>query len=413
LENNYHRNFEVGQMTAIKKLFCSCCAIFLPLVLAFPPALAAGSDSLEKFIAGTQRERPFVYHPEYHDYACYLGGVSNPEGSLAEYEDTPVWDNYAAGMDRNWERLEKRQLQPMKRWAAKELKEVATATVFYPFSGADFLNVYALFPNAKTYLMLALEPVGTIPDLDGGGNCLADLERALRGYLYATAYFVTARMQTQLARSQLKGVLPVLMFFLAREKARVLDIRYWVMRGDGSLEERQALESESYRDGIPGVRLVFEGPGVRGRQTLYYFQVNLQDSSFGRHPRFRSFLKSFAPFTSFSKSASFLLPNPDFSEIRQFILNQSHYVLQTDSEIPLKHFAPETWNLRFYGTYTGPTPLFRGRYQKDLALAYQEGKDIYPLPFGIGYHYEAGTSNLLFAAKKPKKQLIAREKQAD
>jgi hypothetical protein len=68
----------------------------------------------------------------------------------------------------------------------------------------------------------------------------------------------------------------------------------------------------------------------------------------------------------------------------------------------LKYFSPEIWKLRFYGTYAGPIDLFKDKYQEDLDMAYQEGKDVYPLPFGIGYQSRAGTSNLLFAAKKKK-----------
>ena len=38
----------------------------------------------------------------------------------------------------------------------------------------------------------------------------------------------------------MKGILPVLLFFLAREKTRVLDVRYWVMKPDGTIEESPA-----------------------------------------------------------------------------------------------------------------------------------------------------------------------------
>ncbi len=56
------------------------------------------------------------------------------------------------------------RLAPMREWASKELGSATAATVFYPFSGPDFVNVFALFPHAKTYLLIALEPVGEMPD---------------------------------------------------------------------------------------------------------------------------------------------------------------------------------------------------------------------------------------------------------
>lgn len=37
----------------------------------------------------------------------------------------------------------------------------------YMFSGPDFLYATSFFPNASTYVLAGLEPVGEIPDLTG------------------------------------------------------------------------------------------------------------------------------------------------------------------------------------------------------------------------------------------------------
>ena len=92
--------------------------------------------------------------------------------------------------------------------------------------------------------------------------------------------------------------------------------------------------------GIPGVRIVFTSPGSTENQTLYYFQFNLANVSLDRNQQFVSFLKSFGPITTFTKAASYLMFKPHFSAVRQFILDQSLYVLQGDSGIPLRYFDP-------------------------------------------------------------------------
>ncbi len=289
----------------------------------------------------------------------------------------------------------------MRQWASQELAAAQTAAVFYPFSGPDFLNVFTLFPQARTYVLVALEPVGTLPDFKDVdlGKFLARMQNSLQQYLY-TDYFVTAKMAAQISHTELAGVLPVLLFFLAREEARILEMQPVILKGDGTMAEPSAAASGP---GIPGMRLVFTGPGAAEKQTLYYFRVNLQDHSLKKNPQFVAFIKSLGPLTTFTKSASFLLASPFSAAIRQLILEQSSFVLQDDSGIPLKDFAPETWSLKFFGTYKGPIAYFKNRYQKDLAEVYNKGQDVYPLPFGIGYHFQAGTSNLLFAAKKPEK----------
>ncbi len=209
-------------------------------------------------------------------------------------------------------------------------------------------------------------------------------------------------MRSSIGKSELKGTLPVLMFFLAREQARVLDVQYWVMKPDGTIAESPALGPEDRPTGIPGVRIVFASPGSAENQTLYYFQFNLRNDSLERNQHFVSFLKSFGPMTSFAKAASYLMYKPHFSAIREFILDQSLYVLQGDSAIPLRYFDPAGWDLRFYGTYACPIALFSNCYQADMATIYKRGQDIQPLPFGIDYRHRARTSNLMFASKKVK-----------
>jgi hypothetical protein len=212
-------------------------------------------------------------------------------------------------------------------------------------------------------------------------------------------------MKADLAQKELSGVLPLLLFFMAREKAQVDDVQYWFMKADGTVRETPALApGGGDSTDIPGVRIIFESTGAQEPQTLYYFRFNLYH--FGQNKHFVSFLKSLGPLTSFMKSASYVMFDPGVSAARQFVLDQSPYILQEDSGIPLKYFDLAVWDLRFYGAYSGPPSFFKNRYQEDLAKIYKTDKDIRPLPFGIGYHFRVNTSNLMFAARKEKPPLV-------
>jgi len=379
--------------------------LVLILALGSVPAFGAASESVctPEGCAVAKSDQTAKRLPAYNDYARFIAGLSNPEGTLAAYEDKPAWVRHAKFFDQNWERFTRGRLAPMREWAAKELGSATAATVFYPFSGPDFVNVFALFPHAKTYLLIALEPVGEMPDFAAGNeqNFFPSLQRSLYDLLQLD-FFKTNQMRSSIGKSELKGTLPVLMFFLAREQARVLDVQYWVMKPDGTIAESPALGPGDRPTGIPGVRIVFASPGSAENQTLYYFQFNLRNDSLERNQHFVSFLKSFGPMTSFTKAASYLMYKPHFSAVRQFILDQSLYVLQGDSGIPLRYFDPAGWDLRFYGTYAGPIALFSNCYQADMANRYRRGQDIQPLPFGIDYRHRARTSNLMFASKKVK-----------
>ena len=378
---------------------------FLLLTLGSAPVLAAGSEPVctADGCAIPNQNQTDKSIPAYNDVALFIGGISNPGSTLAGCEGRPGWVRHARFFDQNWEKFTRGRLAPMREWAAKELDSFQTATVFYPFSGPDFINAFTLFPRAKTYLLIALEPVGELPDFSirSEQNFFASLQRSLYDLLYLD-FFITNKMKTSISKSELKGTLPVLLFFLAREKARVLDVQHWLMKPDGTIEESPGAGPRERAAGIPGVRIAFTRPGETTPQTLYYFQFNLGNDSFGRNQHFVSFLKSFGPMTSFTKAASYLMFGGHFSGIRQFILDQSLYVLQGDSGIPLKHFDAEEWNFRFYGTYAGPISLFSKCYQADMANRYRKGEDVQPLPFGIDYRHRARTSNLMLATKKTK-----------
>ncbi len=374
----------------------------LILLLALVSVPAFGIDSGKDLQSGLPSQPVAAPDPAYNDSALFIAGIGNPQGTLAASETNPAWIKYARFISQSWAGFDSRHLAPMRDWAAKELGAATTATVFYPFSGPDFVNMYTLFPHAKTYLMIALEPVGEIPDFSAQAetNFFANLERSLYDLLQLN-FFITEKLKNSLGEPELKGILPVLMFFLAREKAQVLDMRYWVMKPDGTIAETPAAGPRVLgRDDIAGVRLDFARLGSEDRQTLYYFRFNLRDDSLQRHEKFVSFLKGFGPLTTFAKAASYLMHKPRYSGIRQFILEQSHDVLAGDSAIPVKYFDRAAWNLKFFGTYTRPIQYFKNFQQPDLAAIYQGGQNVFPLPFGIDYCHRLNTSNLMLATKK-------------
>jgi hypothetical protein len=390
------------------KVLCRL-AVFLLFCLGFLPSW---SDSAE-WKPGTdannvsEKEQADRHARPYNEYALFIAGINNPQGSLAACESSPAWGQFAKSFNEDWKELEARRLMPMREWAARELSaaESSRYTVFYPFSGADFANMYNLFPEARAYVMVSLERVGRIPDFaamskDNLGSFFAGLQRSNQDLLFRN-YFITKNLETALQAKGMEGILPIVLLFMAREKVRVIDVQHWFMKPDGTIVEMPALERITFEKGsIPGVRIVFRRECYEGTQTLYYLRFDLARGSFDRNEKFVSFLKSFGPLVTFEKAAAYLMFDPDFSGIRQFILDRSMYILQTDSGIPIKYFDPSVWNLNFFGTYQKPLPVFSYRYEKDLAEIYQKGQNIRPLPFGIGYHYRPGTANLLFAARK-------------
>ncbi|MFZ0930014.1 MAG: hypothetical protein WAN11_15520 [Syntrophobacteraceae bacterium] len=376
--------------------------LFSSYTLAQPGSETGGNTPPRKELPGRQAS--------YAQYAALIAGIRTPQSILAPFESRPAWTEFSKSFDHNWEKYEKMQLAPMRKWAARELAKSMSSglTVFYPFSGPDFINPYTLFPGAGTYILIALEPIGGIPDFQDMSqnefdSFFADIRKSLHDLLNVD-YFISAHMHTGMESKELNGVLPFLLFVMAREKTRILDVEYWFMEPDGTIQKVPGFESgqPGPAGAIPGVRILFESAGSPGNkpQTLYYFRLNLYNFSFRRNSHFIPFLQSFGPLITFMKSASYVMFDPKASIARQFVLDQSRYVLQEDSGIPVRYFDPSVWTLQFYGTYSEPKTIFKDYYQVDLAKIYETGRDIKPLPFGIGYHFQVDTANLLFATRK-------------
>src|SRR5262249_1386690 len=102
---------------------------------------------------------------------------------------------------------------------------------------------------------------------------------------------------------------------------------------------------------------------------------------------------------SLLKAASYLLHGGNFTVARDFLLRNSASILQDDSGIPVRYFAPVKWTLRFFGTYPGPIELFKNYYQPALRQFY-EATSPKRITIGCGYRWNSRSSPLCRAVRK-------------
>src|SRR5271166_1835268 len=154
------------------------------------------------------------------DTARFLAGLSpSPKSPLATLMKDSAWLSHARYFDSIFARAESAELSKVHEFSKKYLTDKHD-TMLYMFSGPDFLYATSFFPNASTYVLAGLEPVGEIPDLTGLSPLAIDGElRNLEismGSLFSFSFFVTQNMKTQLREGPVYGTLPVLYVFLAR-----------------------------------------------------------------------------------------------------------------------------------------------------------------------------------------------------
>ncbi|MCC6691498.1 MAG: hypothetical protein IT235_08200, partial [Bacteroidia bacterium] len=280
--------------------------------------------------------------------------------------------------------------------------------LFYPFAGADMLNAYTLFPKAKQFILVGLEPVGTLPDLkkisetDSLGFYFGTLNKSLSSLLNFS-FFRTKSMAVDLNREDVNGTLQIILLFLERTGNGIIDIKPVAVNYRGELISYSSFE-QAQKDTLKnhGVKIDFLSADTT-EQSVIYFSINLANQPFARNTSFKTFVKKSGADVTYLKSASYLMHKRYFSEIRSLILENSRAVLQDDSGIPWKFFNNGKYTTTLYGHYTGVIPLFAKNVQSDLDSIYKVdsiAKKVKPLPFGIGYKYKEGVSNLMLSIKK-------------
>jgi hypothetical protein len=329
-----------------------------------------------------------------NDTARFLAGMPPAaESPLAPLTKDHAWQQHARTFDSAFERLEQRQLARIRAWSGSNLA-AAPPTMFYMFSGPDFLYANAFYPNAKTYVLSALEPVGTVPDLTTLRGSVAPNLAQLRASLSSIlshSFFITHRMKSDLRAGRVNGTLPILYVFLARSGKTIREVTPVRLDDEGAVQpDVDAVRGTATR----GVKIVFAGSDGEAR-TLYYFSTNLADDGV-KNSKFLKFCETLAPGGSLVKSASYLLHSGGFNKVREFLLANSAVMVQDDSGIPLGYYDPKKWDLQPFGRYLGPIGVFPGRYQPKYSVLFHKSR---PIDFGIGYRWRPHESNLLLAVK--------------
>jgi hypothetical protein len=277
--------------------------------------------------------------------------------------------------------------------------------MFYMFSGPDFLYANAFYPKATTYVLSALEPPGSVPDLTklprgGVGAALSNVEHSL-GSILSFSFFITKQMKVDLHEGQINGALPLLYVFLARSGKTIHNVSTVALDGKGAA---YFANENAAANATRGVRILFAGSdGVE--RTLYYFSTDLSDSGV-KASGFLKFCATLAPGNSLIKSASYLLHSGSFSMARDFILANSTAIIQDDSGVPLGYYSPRKWRFFPFGRYAGPIGEFPGRYQQSYAELFSRAQ---PMDFGIGYRWRSYESNLLLSVRLPDDGSVAPE----
>jgi hypothetical protein len=389
----------------MRPLICSKLVFSISLILLLAACGRPGGKTARKpgerlFTEAAPRARAA------DDAGRFLAGLPGKAGNTyKDLESEAAWVAHSRESDRLWEQVANRWVPAMGAFQKRELAgaSIEESVVFYPFSGPDTLMMTTFFPRNRVYVMVGLEPTGTLPErrhvtAQNLESYLGEIREAVDSEL-RRSFFITREMDRQFRGQVTDGLISPILLLLTRSGHTVLGCRYVRLNEQGRIIDFSPSQVVKGRIGNRGLQVDFRTDADQSEHTLFYFSVNLSDDRLKQNQPFLTFLSTLKGMTTFFKATSYMPHHPGFSQIRERVLAGSGVILQDDSGLPYRFFDAARWQVQLYGDYERPYGSFIWLEQPNLRAAYHTLSPK-PLGFRIGYGFSRIPSNLLLARRK-------------
>ncbi|MES2763321.1 MAG: hypothetical protein V4677_14000 [Bacteroidota bacterium] len=339
--------------------------------------------------------------------ADIMSGITDTSTVYNFVQSSNDFKAFSKNFDKRWKTYDSTRLTNLRTFKTNEIEKVVKpqSTLFYPFSGPDILHARTFFPEADKYVMIGLEPVGSLPqfqkeETDSLESYFQKVNVSLNAIL-KFSFFRTQSMKNDLKNEEVDGTLHLLVLFLKRTGNQFSSAKPVTVDSLGSIQYVASFDAlKKLKTNTRGVEIKFIDTHGDPK-TLCYFSLNAADAGLKHNNGFMAYLQAMGTVNTYLKGASYLMHKNYFSMVRSVILNQSEHVVQDDSGIAFHYFLDDEhkWEYNFYGQYLKPIPMFKEFFQKDLDSLYKiQGAK--PIGFGIGYNFKDKNSNFMIATKK-------------
>lgn len=281
-----------------------------------------------------------------------------------------------------WARYEKLVGQPLAAWSRKEVAYPGGGTVFYPFSGPDFLAVARIFPDADRYVLVAIQRARQ----PARPESMSATQRAAFESKFGAAwtkfgalgFFRTEDLDDdQSDRVTGIGTTTILMAFAARLGYEVMAVEPLGFNADKLEWEPVAPDAAT-----GSMRLVLQR-GAR-KTTLDYVRLDLSDHGLQTAGLRQAWIQRMAAHPTLLKAASHLLQEPYFSVLRDALVSSVPLLVQDETGLEYPDLL-KVGKVRLYGNFAQQHRLFKRTGQRALAAAYKAEKNPGELPFAFSY----------------------------
>ncbi|HEU4730953.1 MAG TPA: hypothetical protein VFT22_23830 [Kofleriaceae bacterium] len=296
-------------------------------------------------------------------------------------------------------------------------------TVVYPFGGGDLSSALTVYPDAAELTTISLEAAGDVRVIDTIKSAKLDAEVDSIGMeirrLYYAAHSTTKSLQAA-SHSELPGTIMFALAGLVVHGMEPVTLRYFDIEPDGSLsyltsaqlDERAAALTAKKAGGPPkkithywyeqvsafaNVEIGFRPRGEVGAPLRIYRHIvaNLDDSHMGADDRVLRHLRGKGKVSVMTKAASFLLWYDDFTQIRDYLLQNTAWMISDASGIPPSHAQPAGFEQVTYGEFEGPYFIIDDKNTRAEFVKLWKSQPHRDLPFRFGYPDSAKHNHLM------------------
>ena len=330
--------------------------------------------------------------------ARYFAGLKQPAGSpLAARTKTARYAGFRTRMNRYWRRFRATTFQRIRNWQKREVADLDRSTILYPFSGPDFLNVYAVYPEADRYIMIGLEKGGRVPVIESlsKNRMRKGLDMMVRGFRIYIGFnfYRTLGMRVDLNKSPFTGTLPHVLTqiaWLGYTPKAVYSV---------SFTPEGKMVTTPLKRGRVTTNWMLKCRSASGKlMKIVYLSQDISVKGFAKAPGVRKFLEKLPEVSGLFKAASYLPPRPPFKTITRICLSRMKSIVQDDSGIPYRMLKND-YKVTLYGKYRRAHGMFPSYNQPQLARLYRR-RPRKALPFNFQYDRPDKSRNLMVARRK-------------
>lgn len=194
--------------------------------------------------------RPGGKLQRYREICCR--SVSESRQSASPTRGAPFGEASHDGVSRPFEDLAGPATQCHSRLgqAGDSSEDLATEDREICSPGPDFVHAVTLFPGADEYILVGLEPLGSLPNFtsmpDPELNAyLSHLNHTLRS-ISQRSFFITTEMREDFGKQGVDGVYPVLLYFAALTQHEVINGQFIKLSSSGEAVVVAPDKADSY-----------------------------------------------------------------------------------------------------------------------------------------------------------------------